>query len=114
MIIVRQYSTDIRRKDYDDVVERTGCVEAEDTLACLRTVEYDAFQAAIDASPTLFDYQVCVLIANIAATYVTYSPSTLHGCRELTMFSSQIIPNILCNRERWRRFPSSQVRFGFQ
>ncbi|KAF9049529.1 carotenoid ester lipase precursor [Hymenopellis radicata] len=42
---------------YDDIVGRTGCTGSPDALACLRTVPYDTFKAAADASPYLFGYQ---------------------------------------------------------
>ncbi|CAA7261544.1 unnamed protein product [Cyclocybe aegerita] len=45
------------QESYDTLVSDTGCSDASDTLACLRTVPYGALKAAIDKSPRLFDYQ---------------------------------------------------------
>ncbi|KAK0460038.1 carotenoid ester lipase precursor [Desarmillaria tabescens] len=45
------------QKYYDDIVVQTDCSGSNDTLACLRTVEYDTLKAAIDNSPFIFDYQ---------------------------------------------------------
>jgi len=46
------------QKYYDAIVSETGCASACDTLACLRTVPYTQLKAAIDASPSIFGYQV--------------------------------------------------------
>ena len=46
------------QKYYDFMVERTGCAGANDTLQCLRQVPYEAFQAASNSTPSIFDYQV--------------------------------------------------------
>ncbi|KAH6917979.1 carotenoid ester lipase [Coprinopsis sp. MPI-PUGE-AT-0042] len=43
--------------DYDNIVKRTGCSGAQDTLACLRTVPYAKLKDAVNASPAIFDYQ---------------------------------------------------------
>ncbi|KAH6917976.1 Alpha/Beta hydrolase protein [Coprinopsis sp. MPI-PUGE-AT-0042] len=43
--------------DYDNIVKRTGCSGAQDTLACLRTVPYAKLKEAVNASPAIFDYQ---------------------------------------------------------
>ena len=43
---------------YDNVVSLTGCSGAADTLACLRTVSYDALGEAINNSPGIFTYHV--------------------------------------------------------
>ncbi|KAF9016577.1 alpha/beta-hydrolase [Hymenopellis radicata] len=45
------------QKDYDDIVDKTGCSGSSDTLACLRTVSYDVLKAAVDDSPFIFAYQ---------------------------------------------------------
>ncbi|KAF9007674.1 carotenoid ester lipase precursor [Hymenopellis radicata] len=37
--------------DYDALVNGTGCAGSPDTLACLRTVPYDALKAAVDTAP---------------------------------------------------------------
>ena len=44
---------------YDALVAQTGCSGSSDTLACLRRVPYDQLKAAVDASPSVFSYQVC-------------------------------------------------------
>lgn len=43
---------------YDDLVSRTGCTGASDTLQCLREVDYDTLKEAMNASPSIFAYQV--------------------------------------------------------
>ncbi|KAG6908771.1 hypothetical protein DXG01_003383 [Tephrocybe rancida] len=45
------------QKYYDDIVMRTGCSGSTDTLACLRTVPYQALKTAIGRQPGLFSYQ---------------------------------------------------------
>ncbi|KAJ7629013.1 Alpha/Beta hydrolase protein [Roridomyces roridus] len=42
---------------YDDMVARTGCTNAPDTLECLRAVPGPEFKAAQDALPGFFAYQ---------------------------------------------------------
>ncbi|KAG2008420.1 carotenoid ester lipase [Coprinopsis cinerea AmutBmut pab1-1] len=42
---------------YDDVVRETGCAGSSDTLECLRGVPYNRLKAAINKSPSIFDYQ---------------------------------------------------------
>ncbi|KAJ4482483.1 Alpha/Beta hydrolase protein [Lentinula aciculospora] len=42
---------------YDDLVEATGCSDSDDTLDCLRGVEYSVLKAAVDATPGIFAYQ---------------------------------------------------------
>lgn len=49
------------QKHYDDLVLRTSCLHAEDTLDCLRHTPYKTLKAAIDTSMGLFDYTVRVL-----------------------------------------------------
>lgn len=49
-----------RQSDYDTLVDKTGCSGEDDTLACLRAVDYDTLKAAVDESPYIFDYQVCL------------------------------------------------------
>jgi acetylcholinesterase len=43
---------------YDSIVSLTGCSGASDTLACLRTVPYDALKAAIGTVRGSFSYHV--------------------------------------------------------
>lgn len=44
---------------YDDLVSRTGCSNANDTLQCLREVPFVNLSAAVNRSPSIFSYQVC-------------------------------------------------------
>lgn len=46
------------QKYYDDIVTRTKCSGASDTLQCLRQVPYNTLKAAVDDSPGLFAPQV--------------------------------------------------------
>ena len=43
---------------YDRLVMDADCGGHLDTLQCLRDLPYDEFKAAMDASPSFFDYQV--------------------------------------------------------
>jgi len=45
---------------YDQIVRDTGCSGSTDTLQCLREVDYDTLKAAIDATPSIFAFQVCI------------------------------------------------------
>jgi len=45
---------------YDNIVKDTGCSGSTDTLQCLREVDYDTLKAAIDATPGVFNYPVCI------------------------------------------------------
>ncbi|KAJ3729396.1 Alpha/Beta hydrolase protein [Lentinula raphanica] len=42
---------------YDELVEATGCSGSDDTLNCLRGVDYSVLKAAVDATPGIFAYQ---------------------------------------------------------
>jgi carboxylesterase type B len=44
---------------YDFIVGQTGCSGAVDTLQCLRGVDLATLKKAVDATPSLFSYQVC-------------------------------------------------------
>ncbi|KAF8964271.1 Alpha/Beta hydrolase protein [Flammula alnicola] len=46
---------------YDAIVSATGCSNAADTLACLRTVPYADLKNAINQSPGIFAYQVIAM-----------------------------------------------------
>ena len=48
------------QKYYDDIVAKTNCVNASDTLQCLRDVPYGIIKKAIDATPNLLSYQVSI------------------------------------------------------
>lgn len=41
---------------YDRVVSAGGCGASNDTLACLRALEYSDFLAAVTSVPAFFDY----------------------------------------------------------
>ena len=43
---------------FDDLVSRTGCEADADKLQCLRKVDYNVLDAAIQASPGITAYQV--------------------------------------------------------
>lgn len=43
---------------YDDLVAKTGCSGAADTLVCLRALPYAKLKAVVDAGPGLFSYKV--------------------------------------------------------
>lgn len=49
---------------YDALVAQTGCAGSPDTLECLRRVPYDQLKAAMDASPSILAYQVCINSSN--------------------------------------------------
>lgn len=44
---------------YDQFVKDVGCVDAEDTLECLREVPFGAIQGAMDTAAKLYAFQVC-------------------------------------------------------
>ena len=46
------------QKYYDIMVDKTGCSNSADTLACLRKVPYTTFKKAMDETPNFFAYQV--------------------------------------------------------
>ncbi|KAI0029235.1 Alpha/Beta hydrolase protein [Vararia minispora EC-137] len=48
---------------YDDLVKRTGCTGASDTLQCLRSVDYSTLKNAMDQSPGIFAYQQSLVLA---------------------------------------------------
>lgn len=48
---------------FDAIVSQTGCGSAGDKLECLRQVAYSQLEAAINASPGIFAYQVHLRIA---------------------------------------------------
>jgi hypothetical protein len=51
----------LAQKHYNDLVLRTSCLHAEDTLDCLRHTPYETLKAATDASMGIFDYTVRAL-----------------------------------------------------
>ena len=46
------------QKYYNALVKDVKCSSASDTLACLRTVDYNDLHTAMDNSPGIFSYQV--------------------------------------------------------
>ncbi|RSL59433.1 hypothetical protein CEP53_005813 [Fusarium sp. AF-6] len=46
---------------YDTVVEKAGCSSANDTLACLRNVDYDTFEQATNSVPGFISYNSIAL-----------------------------------------------------
>jgi len=74
---------------YDQIVRDTGCSGSTDTLQCLREVEFNILKAAIDATPGIFDFQVCICeeaMEKFRMIMITRR-YTLPGCRELMAFS---------------------------
>lgn len=49
------------QKYYDQLVENTGCSGEDDTLSCLRSVDFVELQVAIAKSPSFFSYQSLTL-----------------------------------------------------
>lgn len=45
---------------YDALVAETGCSGAKDTLQCLREVPYETMLNAVNKSPGVLAYQVCL------------------------------------------------------
>jgi carboxylesterase type B len=64
---------------YNTVVEKAGCSEASDTLACLRTVDYETFLKATTSVPGAFDYQSVALsyLPRPDGVAITQSPDVL-------------------------------------
>ncbi len=52
--------------EYDNLVSRSGCSGAADTLQCLRQVPFANLKKAVDSSPGIFAYQVSVILAHIS------------------------------------------------
>ncbi|KAH9040256.1 carotenoid ester lipase precursor [Lactarius hengduanensis] len=48
------------QKYYDFLVAHTNCTGSPDTLVCLRAAPYEALQAAMDSTPSLFSFQKLV------------------------------------------------------
>lgn len=64
---------------YDSIVRSTGCSNASDTLACLRTVSYDDLAAAINETPGIFSYRSLSLIwlPRVDGSLLTADPQAL-------------------------------------
>lgn len=46
---------------YDEFVKKVGCVDADDGLECLRKAPFTVIKSAMDASPGIYDFQVCAI-----------------------------------------------------
>ena len=46
------------QKDYNALVQETGCSGSTDTLECLRGVPFNTLMSAINKSPGIFSFQV--------------------------------------------------------
>jgi carboxylesterase type B len=64
---------------YNDVVEKAGCSGSSDTLACLRTVDYETFLKATTSVPAATDYNSVALsyLPRPDGTALTLSPDIL-------------------------------------
>ncbi|KAH9970732.1 carotenoid ester lipase precursor [Lactifluus volemus] len=64
---------------YDFLVNSTGCSGSSDTLSCLRTVPYVTLKAAMDNTPSFFDYQSLALTwqPRVDGVFLTHSPQKL-------------------------------------
>ena len=75
---------------YDALVSETGCSGAADTLQCLRQVPFDTLMNAVNQSPSISSYQVC-LVFKIKLAYVEpisiASHSIWHGYLEPMVYS---------------------------
>ncbi|KAI9442990.1 alpha beta-hydrolase [Lactarius indigo] len=60
------------QKYYDFLVARTNCTGSPDTLACLRAAPYEALQAAMDSTPSLFSFQVCGLLPTALQSFPSH------------------------------------------
>jgi carboxylesterase type B len=64
---------------YNTVVDKAGCSGASDTLACLRSVDYETFLKATTSVPGVFDYQSIALsyLPRPDGVVLTQSPDIL-------------------------------------
>lgn len=64
---------------YNTVVDKSGCSGASDTLACLRSVDYETFLKATTSVPGAFDYQSVALsyLPRPDGVVLTQSPDIL-------------------------------------
>jgi carboxylesterase type B len=64
---------------YNTVVDKAGCSGASDTLACLRSVDYETFLKATTSVPGVFDYQSIALsyLPRPDGVILTQSPDIL-------------------------------------
>ncbi|TDL14964.1 carotenoid ester lipase precursor [Rickenella mellea] len=61
---------------YDQLIINTGCTNASDTLACLRSVSADVLLNAVNVSPNLFSYQSMRLawMPSVDGVFLTGNP----------------------------------------
>ncbi|CZR53431.1 probable cholinesterase [Phialocephala subalpina] len=66
---------------YDTVVEHAGCSGSADTLACLRTLDYETYLKATTSVPSFTDYQSVALsyVPRPDGVALTQSPEILVG-----------------------------------
>ncbi|KIJ10877.1 hypothetical protein PAXINDRAFT_85351 [Paxillus involutus ATCC 200175] len=67
------------QKYYDALVSETGCLNASDTLQCLREAPYEALLDAVNQSPSLYSYQSLVLAwqPRVDGIFLTDDPQRL-------------------------------------
>ena len=63
---------------YDELVQETGCAEAEDTLECLRQAPFATLKQAMDNSPWFVSYQVCRNFLDLSSSIVNYALQSLN------------------------------------
>lgn len=94
---------------YDDLVTRTGCAGASDTLQCLREVPYDTLKNAMNMSPSIFAYQVSYELIKLDMYKLTPRSSSLwfsRGCHvQMASFWKMHLKN-WSSREVWQIYPS--------
>ncbi|EIW81508.1 alpha beta-hydrolase [Coniophora puteana RWD-64-598 SS2] len=64
---------------YDFLVDQTGCASSDDTLECLRGVEYETLMDAINQTPNIFSYQSLILawLPRVDGVFLTDDPQQL-------------------------------------
>lgn len=48
------------QKEYDFILQETGCNMSSNTLNCLRQLPIENLRAAVDKTPSFYSYQVCM------------------------------------------------------
>lgn len=72
--------------DYDELVARTKCSVAKDTLQCLRHVPFDTLKDAVDRSPGIFSYNVsavtiALVVHHLSLTVPVSATILVASCR---------------------------------
>ena len=64
---------------YDQLVQSTNCADAEETLQCLRAAPLDDLWAAVNATPSIVDYQSTDLVwqPRVDGDLIPYNPSRM-------------------------------------